>query len=96
MLKVKSNDKDMKKEFDTKLEQTINENVHILVEHAKSNDEIINDITELITSLMFVDDRDAKLDYITNKLKRIIERFDGTDQEGMIEKIVEFALECLQ
>lgn len=91
MLKVKSNDKDMERNIDNVIERNIDLKIRSIVNNAKTNDEIINNVVELITLLAHIDNENGEIDYITDRIEKIV-----SIKDDMINNIVEFVLDCLQ
>lgn len=91
MLKVKSNDKDMERNIDNVIERNIDLKIRSIVNNAKTNDEIINNVVELITLLAHIDNENGEIDYITDRIEKIV-----SIKDDMINNIVEFVLNCLQ
>lgn len=86
----------MRKDINTSIERSIASKIHSIVNNAKSNKEVVNNVVELIILLAHIDNENAEVDYVENRVDLITTRFDIADKNDMANKIIEFVLDYLQ
>lgn len=91
MLKVKLNNKDMERNINNVIERNVDSKIRSIVNNAKTNDEIINNVVEVITLLARIDNENAEADYITDRIEKLV-----AIKDNMTNNIVEFVLDYLQ
>ncbi len=91
MLKVKLNDKDIERNVDNVIERNIDSKIRSIVNNAESNKEVVNNVVELITLLAHIDNKNAEVDYVTDRIEKLV-----AIKDNMINNIVEFVLNYLQ
>lgn len=86
----------MRKDINTSIERSIASKIRSIVNNAKSNKEVVNNVVELIILLTHIDNENAEVAYVENRVDLITTRFDIADKNDMANKIIEFVLDYLQ
>lgn len=81
----------MWKDINNSIERSIASKIRSIVNNAITDDEIINNVVELITLLAHIDNENAEVDYVTDRIEKIV-----AIKDNMTNQIIEFVLDYLQ
>lgn len=81
----------MWKDINNSIERSIALKIRSIVNNAITDDEIINNVVELITLLAHIDNENAEVDYVTDRIEKIV-----AIKDNMTNQIIEFVLDYLQ
>ena len=81
----------MERNINNSIERSIASKIRSIVNNAITDDEIINNVVELITLLTHIDNENAEVDYVTDRIEKIV-----AIKDNMTNQIIEFVLDYLQ
>lgn len=81
----------MERNINNSIERSIASKIRSIVNNAITDDEIINNVVELITLLAHIDNENAEVDYVTDRIEKIV-----AIKDNMTNQIIEFVLDYLQ
>ena len=81
----------MERNINNSIERSIASKIRSIVNNAITDDEIINNVVKLITLLAHIDNENAEVDYVTDRIEKIV-----AIKDNMTNQIIEFVLDYLQ